>query len=179
VQSLVAALLQQDGLARVTTEQLQQALDRESARTGLSAHIAGAGDTIIRIRTAPGSYRIDGHAVGLLAGRFPGVQPLQQLAAAQRRLENVRAIVMAGGTPAAERLARLAQARMQAEYGEEIAVKSQDLSLVRSLGDGSRYCQFIVPGRTPAPGDARVISLIESPGEAPRVSVLPNESRVQ
>lgn len=175
---LVQTLLQEDGLASLTTQSLQQAIDEAAARTGLSARIRDAGDTIIRIRTAQATYRIDGHAVGLLAARFPDVVPLQQLSSAQRHIENVRAVVMVGGTPAAEKLASLAQAQLQAEYGERVIVGSQDLNMVRSLADGTRYCQFLVPS-TSAATQLRVISLFESPGEAPRVSVLPNESRVQ
>lgn len=175
---LVQTLLQEDGLAALTTQSLQQAIDEAAARSGLSARIRDAGDTIIRIRTAQATYRIDGHAVGLLAARFPDVVPLQQLSSALRHIENVRAVVMVGGTPAAEKLASLAQAQLQAEYGERVIVGSQDLNMVRSLADGTRYCQFLVPS-TSAATQLRVISLFESPGEAPRVSVLPNESRVQ
>lgn len=175
---LVNSLLQQDQLSRLKTEEIEQAIATESLRTGLSAQINNAGDTIIRVRTASQMYRVDGHAVGLLNARFPNVIELQHLYSAQRRLENIKAVVMVGGVPAAERLARLAQVQVQAESGEQIALTLQNLSCVHSMTDGTRYCQFLVP----VPGGEvghRIISLVESPGEIPRVSVLPNGNSFQ
>lgn len=173
VTALVGALLTSDHLASITTSQIDQAIATESIRTGLSAEIHGAADTIIRIRTSAGMYRVDGHAVGVLSNRFPAVECLQSLYSAQCRLENVRAVVMVGGVPSAERLARLAQAQLQAEMGEQVTVGLENLSCVHSLTDGTRCCQFLVPAPPGSDAAPRIISLFESPGEAPRVSVLP------
>ncbi len=172
VKELVATLLQRDEFKTLRTETIQAEIEAESAKTGLSCRIDQAGDTIIRVRTATELIRIDGHAVGLLATRFPRCASLQKLYAAQCRLENVRAIIMAGGPEAAERLAKLAQSQIQATHGEIINVTPGHLAMVQSLADGTRFCQFLVNGkageRTP-----RVITVFESPGEVPRVSVLP------
>lgn len=173
VSQLVNALLTSDRLSSITTAEIDQAIAAESIRTGLSSEIRGAADTIIRVRTSSGTYRVDGHAVGLLSTRFPAVQPLQSLYSAQQRLENVRAVVMVGGAPSAERLARLAQAQLQSEMGEQVTVGQENLSCVHSLTDGTRCCQFLVPAPPGSGAAPRIISLFESPGEAPRVSVLP------
>lgn len=174
VQSLVHSLLSQDQIVRLQTAEIDQAVAAESQRTGLSCHIQGAGDTIIRVRTANTIYRVDGHAVGVLSNRFPNVECLRCIYSAQCRLENVRAVIMVGGTPVAERLARIAQSQLQVESGEVIPVGLEHLSCVHSLADGTRCCQFTVP--SPQGGDAapRIVSLFESPGETPRVSVLPD-----
>jgi len=173
VLSLVQSLLATDRLARITTGEIDRAIAEESQRTRLSATIQGAGDTIIRIRTATAVYRVDGHAVGLLSTRFPQVHSLRCLYSAQSRLENVRAVVMVGGIPAAERLAHLAQLQLQSELGEQIPVGQENLSCVHSLTDGTRCCQFLVPAPAGSEASPRIISLFESPGEAPRISVLP------
>lgn len=179
VQDLVRKLLTRDQLARIRTEGIERELDEESQRTGLSREIQGAADTIIRVRTAQGTYRVDGHAVGLLCSRFPEAQGLQHLYSAQRRLENIRAIVMVGGTPAAERLARMAEARLLAESGEAIQVSKENLTCVHSLNDGTRCLQFVVPAPLGTLTAPRIVSLFESPGEVPRVSVLPDESTIR
>jgi len=173
VLSLVADLLQRDGCQALSTEGIQAELEAESQRTGLSCQIDKAGDTIIRIRTNGQTYRIDGHAVGLLATRFPKCPSLQKLYQAQCRLENVRAIVMVGGPEAAERLARLAQQQIHENHGEAIAVTPAQLSMVRSLGNGTRFCQFLVHSPAGVATAPRVITVFETPGEVPRVSVLP------
>jgi hypothetical protein len=178
VNQLVETLLHQDGLANMSTRSLNEAIRTASDRSGLSCHIPGAGDSIIRIHTSTKTYRVDAHAVGILATRFPDIVELQHYYAAQCHLENIRAIIMVGGTGAAEELARLAQNRLQSEYGETIPVRSGDLSVVRSMADGTRYCQFLVRG-SENHSQPRVISLFQSPGEAPRVSVLPDGPRVQ
>jgi hypothetical protein len=179
INGLVGTLLHQDGLAAMSTRSLAEAIRSESERTGLSCRIPGAGDSIIRIQTTTATYRVDAHAVGVLATRFPNLTELQRYYAAQCHLENVRAVIMVGGTGAAEDLARLAQNRLQSEYGEQISVCSGDLSVVRSMADGTRFCQFLVRGSDSSHVPTRVISLFQSPGEAPRVSVLPDGPRVQ
>jgi len=179
VQALVASLLKQDQLGKIRTDDIDREVAFESNRTGLSSQIRGAGDTIIRIRTADQIYRIDGHAVGLLCLRFPNADCLQCLYSAQKRLENVRAVVMVGGTSTAERLAQMAQAQVQKESGEQIHVSLENLSYVHSMTDGTRCCQFLVPAPLGSESGPRIISLFESPGETPRVSVLPDGPSLQ
>ncbi len=174
IRNLVSSLLLKDGLKSLRTEAVQAELESESARTGLSCSIKEAGDTIIRVHTATGVYRIDGHAVGLLATRFPNCQSVQRLYSAQSRLENIRAIIMVGGPDAALRLAKVAQLQIQTTHGETINVTPENLVNVRSLADGTRFCQFVVQDQSRPAVSPRVISVFESPGEIPRVSVLPD-----
>lgn len=175
VQTLVSSLLDQDGLRSLTTTQMQAEIHAASQKMGLSCQIEHAGDTIIRVQTRDGSYRVDGHAVGLLSTRFPDVVCLQHYYAAQNRLENIRAIVMVGGPEAAENIAKLARSQIQRVQGEQIEIHVGHLAIVRAMADGSRYCQFQIPasGPVPRPHSPRIISIIEAPGEVPQVSVLP------
>ncbi|WP_437201517.1 hypothetical protein [Planctomicrobium sp. SH664] len=179
LQSLVHELLTTDSLGRLSTMQIQESIDQASRQSGLSAEIPNAAKTTFVIRTADQTYQIDAPSVGLLAVRFPEAQALQHAACAQRRLENVRAIVMVGGPRAAENLAKLACQRLQAEYGEGVLVTSQDLSMVRSLSDGTRFCQFVVRKAAQPATNTHVISLFEVPGEVPRVSLLPDGPQIR
>ncbi|WP_437224393.1 hypothetical protein SH661x_003611 [Planctomicrobium sp. SH661] len=179
LESLINCLLKRDHLSELNSAELENAIKAESIRTGLSSDIRGAADTIIRVRTAKAVYRVDGHAVGLLCTRFPNIEGLQDLYAAQRRMENIRAVIMVGGAPAAERLAQVAQSKLLSESGERIAVGSENLSCVHSLTDGTLCCQFVVPSQDSVDAPPRIISLFESPGEAPRVSVLPDGSTLR
>lgn len=171
-------LLKTDELEKLTTASIQQEIQREAARTGLSAKFENAGNTILRIRTPTGGLQLEAHAVGLTASRFPGAAGIQKLAQTQERLENLRAVTMVGGTETAQQLAGVAAQKLAREGGERLPVSAHDLRMVRSLADGSRYCQFVVrPG--PQTGSGWIVSLIEAPGEAPRVSVLPDGPRRQ
>lgn len=174
VQNLVSCLLKQDGIQVIRTETIQQELEAASQRTGLSCVIERAGDTIIRVRTATEIYRVDGHAVGLLSTRFPDCGCLQRLYSAQCRLENIRAIVMAGGLESAKRLAKLAEQQLQADFNETVVVTPAQLSMVRTLADGTRFSQFLIPSPTKGLSNAKIITVFESPGEVPRIGVLPD-----
>ena len=65
----------------------------------------------------------------------------------------------------------IAQSSLSNEYGESIVVTPDDLSMVRFLPDGGRYCQFLV-SISANPHQSRIISLFDTPGGAPRVTVV-------
>ena len=178
VSQLVRELLLQDRLTDVDTRSLSLAIESESVRTGLTCRIPGAADTVIRIRTLAKMYEVRCHAAGLLATRFPDVKLLQNFCTAQRRLENLRAISLVGGDEAARSLARTAQAAVRTEYGVTLAVLPQHLSMVRSLPDGSRFCQFLLHSEL-GTGQPEMISLFQSPGQPPRVDLVRRQSSVQ
>lgn len=171
VPELLHKLNDVDGLAQVSSESVQQSILRESSRTGLAWRIGNADETRIALHTNRGCREIQAHAVGLLATRFPEAEDLQKVDAAQRRLENVRAVVMAGGPESAGKLAAVARQRLQAEYGEEIPVTAENLTMVRTLDDGTRCCQFVVRSNSGGKTTERIVSLVQSPGETPRVSL--------
>lgn len=169
---VVNGLLVTCNLARIDSAQLGYQIQQESVRTGLTAEVPGAAETFIRIRTVERTYEVRCPAVGVLSPRFPEVSSLRNLFHAQRRIENVRAVAMAGGSEAAARLARLAQASVANDYGEAIAVTPRDLALVRFLPDGGCYCQFLITEPSKDPHQARIISLFDTPGDVPRVTML-------
>lgn len=172
VESLLNELLKVDGLAAVNSATLQQRVQRATEQTGLSSCIEGAGDTVFRIRTATEYHEIRCPAVGILAVRFPEVAGVKSMAAAQRRLENVRAVATVGGCEEADFIAELAAEAVQSEYGVTVPVSKEDLSMVRALPDGSRFCQFVVAQNDQQNESLQMISITETPGHRPVVQMI-------
>ncbi len=175
---LINDLLETDGMAQINTQSLSAEIQAESARYSLSCKIHGADDCLIRIRHDGLTYEIRCHAAGVLVNRFPQVMCLQRFVSAQRRLENVRAITEVGGEEAAQKLAQVARTQLEFEHGVDLPVTAGDLSMVRELPDGSRYCQFLV-NQSYSAAESRIVSVFQSPGTAPRVSLQENGSVVQ
>jgi len=157
-------------LLECDARELEQALIRESGRTGLAWQVAGAATTVIRVRWEGRDHEVRCPAAALLESRFPGIDELRRIGEVQRRLQNVKCIVQAGGVEAAERLAALANRELRS--GDGLSVSIDDLQLVRSSGDGLCYAQFIVTGDDLAANvSRRMVSVIQTPGAAPQVSV--------
>jgi len=176
LQALVATLLQKD-LHGCTSQSLHAEIVAASQREQLSHHIPQAGDTVIRVRTGTQFHEIRCHAAGLLVNRFPGAQLLQGFYSAQQRLENLRAVTHLGGDAVANRLAGVAQEKLAAEYGIRVPVSSENLSVARSLPDGTRYCQFLVDSRRSE--RPMVVSLFQSPGQPSRVTLMEQTAVIQ
>lgn len=172
VESLLRRLVLEDGLGELQTADIQRDLVQVSNQTGLSHEIQGAAETVLRIRTASDYREIRCPAVGILSVRFPGVRSITAVARAQRRLENVRAVTALGGIDVADALAIQAAQAVANEYGVQVDVTAEDLSMVRSMPDGSRYCQFLVSRNENDPTLVQMISIVQSPGNNPRVSMV-------
>ena len=178
VERLAYDLLQTDGLSSCNTRSLVGDIQAASRASGLTYHVPGAASTFIRIRTATETQEFQCPAVGVLANRFPEVVSLQRFYAAQRRLENTKAVTQAGGEAVVSQLADEARRAVEVEYGVSVPISSQDLAMVRSLPDGSHYCQFLV-GNTTLQQNKPIISFVKTPGTTPRVSVLSSDAVVR
>lgn len=176
LRALVATLIQKD-LIGCTSQSLHEDIVAASQREQLSHHIPGAGDTVIRVRTTTQYHEIRCHAAGLLVNRFPGARQLHGFYAAQQRLENLRAVTHLGGDVVASQLAGVAQEKLAAEYGVRVPVSSENLSVARSLPDGTRYCQFLVDSRRSE--RPMVVSLFQSPGQPSRVTLMEQASVIR
>ena len=169
---LMDGLLKEDGLARVKPDEMQQEILAASMQTGLSAEFPGTNDTVIRIRVE-GEYReLRCHALGVLANRFPEIDSVKSVAEAQRRLENVRAIATVGGQEEAKYIADLACEHVEDRHGVRLPISPDDLSMVRALPDGSRFSQFVVLSKSQGEDVIQMVSVTETPGDQPHVSVI-------
>ncbi|WP_417850403.1 hypothetical protein [Thalassoglobus sp.] len=173
VEALVKQLWTVDGLCNVETHSMNKEIQQATVQSGLRSHIEGAGETVFRIQTATETRELRCRAVGVLAVRFPEIKSVLSMAAAQRRLENVRAVATVGGSAQADEIASLAAQAVQTEYGLNVPVSSEHLSMVRALPDGSRFCQFLVASDDHDQSKpVHMISITETPGHHPEVSMM-------
>jgi hypothetical protein len=173
LEKLLHEVVETNRLLECDTEAIEQSLIRESHRSGRSWRVPGAAATVIRVRWEGRDHEVRCPAAALLAARFPDIDGLRRVCAVQRRLQNVKCVIQAGGVAAAGRLTAVANRELRSNAGEGLSVSMDDLQLVRSSGDGLCYAQFVVPVDAAAGnGPARMISVIESPGAAPQVSVM-------
>ena len=169
---LMNGLLKVDGLQDVTGDLLQHEIRGAAMQTGLTAEIPGAGDLVIRIDTGNEYREIRCHAVGVLANRFPELKCVKAMAAAQRRLENLRAITTVGGHEEASSIAELAVRQVEDHYSVKLPISVSDLSMVRALPDGSRFSQFVVTSKSQGQEVIQMVSITETPGQRPQVSMI-------
>ena len=175
--TVLNGIWREDRVSETSTDLIAQELESAAQDSGLPSEVEQKSETVIRLRTIDKLIQVRAPAVGVLATRYPSASALQKVAATQRRMENLRAVTMAGGHDAAQRLASQAKQQLLSEHGQTVDISCKNLTMVRSLPDGTRFCQFIVPSDE-APGrNSHVVSLFESPGTAPRISVLPNALR--
>ena len=168
LRALIAEVRDRHKVTTIETAGLTEAIQRESQRTGKSWRIDGAGTTIVRFHQDGAVHEVRCHAAGLLAERFPDVEPLQQVHNVEQRLRNVQAVVRVGGATEADRLAELANQELNGA-GQ---VTRNDLQMVRVAGDGLRYAQFhCKTTRTDGRETALVVAVFESPTAATRVTV--------
>jgi hypothetical protein len=142
-------------------------LDDASRSTGLSTQAPGASYTIIEVTAAGRTHEVRCPAVGLLARRFPQVADLQHLAAIQARLVNVQSVAQVGGGELADRLAREGTEQLRREAPNAPALTTREMSMVRTLPDGSQFVQFYREAN-PQP---IIVTVARFPESATRVSV--------
>ncbi len=162
-------------LAKCDNEKLNAAIAAAWRLSGRSARVAGAADTVIRYRQGQHLREIRCHALSVAAARFPDFPEVQRLHDVQLRLQNVGAVARAGGYEASERLAELANRTLLERYPGTPKLTAHDLSMFRELSTGSRYVQFY--RRQHQEREELLVSLFESPGHVPSVTVLINPTR--
>lgn len=181
VRALLRELLQDCRLNQIDSNKLRADVQAEGIRLGLSSQIAGAEDTLIQIRWQERSYELRCHATGLMASRFPEVAGLQSMLKAQERLGNIRALVLLGNGRQATALAERATESLVAQMPGAQPLTPRELSMVHVLPDGTRLVQFCRRADAAAQVESPliIVSVMETPGEQVRVTVLSGESIVQ
>ena len=138
-----------------------------------------AATTVIRVRTNSGPREIRCHALGLTASQLPGLDDVDDLFACQQRLENVSAIIRAGGYDHVETVLKSANVQLKQQAPTVAGLTCRDLNLVDLRPDGTRYLQFSrVPnlqGLRPAGGFV-MVSVYQTPGQPPEITVTADAS---
>lgn len=169
---LVNGLIYADGLRTVKTEEMCSQIHSAEVQSGLQAHVPHSGETVIRIRIGSEYREIRCQAVGILSNRYPELSCVRAMAAAQKRLENLRAVTTVGGPKEAKLIADLATEHLATQYDLTIPITAQNLSMVRDLPDGSRFSQFVVESQSASGPAIHMVSVTQTPGLHPRVSMV-------
>jgi len=170
--SLLEELEQTGRLREIDSRNLERELRTACQTAGFAFELEGAAITVIRCQTSQGPVEVRCSALSVMAARFPDFPEVQRLLTTQLRLQNVAAVAYAGGEQASAQLAQVANQTLQLREPDLPPLTPRDLSMIRQLSTGSRYVQFY---RAPsAQRDELLVSVFETPGQPPRVSVLKN-----
>lgn len=179
LRALLQTLLVDNRLLECRTTALQE--DVRIARAARRRPTPGpdAATTVIRVRTAEQTLEVRCHALGLTASQLPELQRVHQLFDCQQRLENVAAIIRAGGYDNVHAVLHAANRQLRQEAPQTELLTSRELSLVDIRADGTRYLQFArlpnADGLQP-PGGFVIVSVYQSPGRPPEVIVTADAS---
>lgn len=176
---LLSALFVEYDLLNCRTSELQQSI--RSARRERQRPEPGsdAATTVIRVRSTAGAFEVRCHALGLTANQLPELTQVQDLFACQQRLQNVAAIIRAGGYEHVNAVLSSANRRLQSEAPRAESLTMADLSLVDLRPDGTRYLQFSrLPGADGLQphGGFVMISVYQPPGQSPEITVTADAS---
>lgn len=178
LRSLHQALIDEYQLATQTTEQVQTAIETASIQQQLTAHVEGAAATEIGVRIGREWRTVRCPAVSILATRFPQVIELQQIAAAQDRLQNVAAVALLGGAKAADQQAITATNKLREMHPDAGVITRRDLLMVRRLPNQSQFVQFRYAG-PPGAEESYLVNMTQTPEGPTRVSVMDSPTVVR
>lgn len=174
LQALLHDLIVRERALELSSEALEAAITAEGRRTGKNWRTRRPTNTIVRLTLAGGSHEFVCNDPELLRTRFPRLQELNRVCAIIRRLQNIAAVAQVGGRAEAERLAELATSELKRQNAPDVRITSRDLLHVRGAADDLRQVQFVVePALHGESGDPLHVSVMESPGQAPRISLTP------
>jgi hypothetical protein len=170
--ALLRDLIEREHALELTTGALAAGVTGQARKSGKEVGFQNAPDMVVRIALASGTHEFRCRSPEALRTRFPGMQDLDRVCAIIRRLENVAAVAQIGGRREAERVAALATAELRRQNGPDVAVTVGDLLQVRGNAGDLRQSQFVVePALRGEAGTGVHVSVMESPGETPRISM--------
>ncbi len=178
LQSLYQLLLDDCQLATQTTESVREAIQVASEQQQLTAHVEGAATTEIGVLVGREWRIVACPAVSILETRFPQVLEVQNIVAAQARLQNVAAVALLGGAKAADQQAATATHKLKEMHPEAGVITRRDLMMVRRLPNESRFVQFRCPG-PPGGDEGYLVNMTQSPEGPTRVSVMDSPTVVR
>jgi len=178
-EQLLSCLLVENQLLRCQTAQMNQEI--RAARRARQRPEPGtdAAMTVIRVRGADAEHEVRCHALGLTATQLPDLTRVQDAFACQQRLENVAAIIRAGGYENVNAVLSAANSKLRQQAPHSDLLTSRELSLVDLRPDGTRYLQFArfpsSDGLQPASGFV-MVSVYQTPGRPPEITVTADAS---
>lgn len=151
---------------------IEQDVREAAAESGRPWRVTNPGVMLVRVRLRDRQHEVRCPAAEIWHERFPDVDSVARLCTIRRRLENVRAIVQAGGWDDAEKLSELANRELLRMHPDATPVTSEHLSMVRGRPPGPRFVQFVTAPST-SDGQTLMISVFEFPDQPLRVTIAP------
>ena len=178
-EQLLSCLLLENRLLRCESSQMQREI--RAARRARQRPEPGrdAATTVIRVRGVDADHEVRCHALGLTASQLPELAQVQDLFACQQRLENVAAVIRAGGYDNVNAVLSAANRKLKQQAPHSDLLTCRELSLVDVRADGTRYLQFArfpnADGLQPVGGFV-MVSVYQSPGRPPEITVTADAS---
>lgn len=171
--ALLEELIERQGATELSTAALENKIQQRARETRKDVGFAGS-EMVVCITLQDGRHEFRCCSPEPLRTRFPEVRELNRVCAIVQRLENIAAVAQVGGPAEAERLAKLATAELRRQNGTQVEITAADLRQVRGSAGDLRQLQFVVdPALRGEAGTGMHVSVIESPGTAPRISMTP------
>lgn len=157
------------------SQQLAAVIAARRDERGQSPHVRGADTTVIRLRLKGQTHTVSCRALGVAANQCPDSAEVQRMFASQRSLENIMAIVEAGGSRRATQMLEQANQALKTEHGQVTPFTLGELTSTQRMPNGGYYMQF---SRIPKPEthtrhspSVLIVSVFDAPGSEPHVNV--------
>lgn len=184
LQRLIRELLVTRDLLGCRTDDLSRQITAVRRARRRPAPPPDAAVTMVRMHGEGGTHEVRCHGLGMTANQFPDLTAVQDLFACQQRLENVIAVIRAGGYDAIQPVLSAANRHLQHRVPSAEPLTARDLTMVDVRGDGSRYLQFSRVASAPTaatPADGLpplerflIVSVSQRPGRSPEISITAN-----
>lgn len=170
---LMSDLVERQHALQLSSSVIAARVEHLARESGRDVGFSGS-ETAVCLTLRDGRHEIRCGAPQPLRTRFPEVRELDRVCAIVRRLENIAAVAQIGGRAEAERLARLATAELRSQNAADVTITADDLVQVRGKPGELRQAQFVVePALAGGTGGGVHVSVMETPGQAPRISMTP------
>jgi hypothetical protein len=178
-EQLLSCLLLENQLLRCETAQMQREVRLLRRARQRPEPGRDAATTVIRVRGTDAAHEVRCHGLGLTASQFPELTQVQDLLACQQRLENVAAVIRAGGYENVNAVLSAANRKLKQHSPQSDLLTCRELSLVDVRPDGTRYLQFArfpnADGLQPVGGFV-MVSVYQSPGLPPEITITADAS---
>jgi hypothetical protein len=142
LQALLRFIVADNRFFEFDAKQVETQILEEQRKTGRLFLIADAPVTVIRVQLKDQEHEARQYGLGLAAKVYPAIEPLQRLAAIQKRLDRYASLVRAGGTKGLAAELRLANHELAQRYPAIKALTADDLDSAVQYADGSRRIFF-------------------------------------
>jgi hypothetical protein len=142
LQALLRSLIEEQRFFDIDGEAIRLAIHQENSQRGSALAVLHAPTSAVELRLKDRTHRVEVHALQFEANAHPGIDPLQRLAAIQRRLIRVFSVALLGGEARAARLRDLASEELRRHHPGRAPFTLDDLAAAGRRPDGSLVAHF-------------------------------------